>query len=38
MEPLAIISEKIKGDFESINEPIIVRVHDKCMTSEVLGS
>jgi len=38
MEPLAIIPANLKTDFGDILEPIDIRVHDKCMTSEVLGS
>lgn len=38
MEPLAIIPANFKTDFGDILEPITIRVHDKCMTSEVLGS
>ena len=38
MEPLAIMHENVRGDFANASEAITLRVHDKCMTSEVLGS
>ena len=38
MEPLAIISDKTKDIFENSDKPTTLRVHDQCMTSEVLGS
>ena len=38
MEPLAIISGNSKDIFENDDKPTTLRVHDQCMTSEVLGS
>jgi GTP cyclohydrolase II len=38
MEPLVLMSEDAKSDFTNTPDHVTVRVHDKCMTSEVLGS